>query len=57
MSEMYQDQGTYVKSFYSVMYNPSSVKVGLMGAVNKRLHHKVNWNKSVPKIIDSKYRL
>ncbi len=56
MSEMYQDQGTFVKSFYSVMYNPSCVKVGRMGAKNLRLHHKINWNKAVPKIIEQKYK-
>lgn len=56
MSDTYLDQGTYVKSFYSVMYNPSSVKVGLMGAKNKRLHHKINWNKAVPKILHQKYQ-
>lgn len=56
MSEMYSLEGTYVKSFYSVMYNPSSVKVGMMGAKNPRLHHKVNWNKSVPKILHPKYK-
>lgn len=56
MSEMYLDQGTFVKSFYSVMYNPSCVKVGRMGAKNLRLHHKINWNRAVPKIIEEKYK-
>lgn len=51
MSDTYLDQGTYVKSFYSVIYNPGSVKVGLMGAKSKRLHHKINWNQAVPKIL------
>tara|TARA_R100000329_G_scaffold129485_1_gene108461 strand:+ start:3204 stop:4052 length:849 start_codon:yes stop_codon:yes gene_type:complete len=55
-TDVYKNEGTYVKSFYSVMYNPSSVKVGLMGAKNMRLHHKINWNKSVPKILDEKYK-
>lgn len=55
-TDVYLNEGTYVKSFYSVMYNPSSVKVGLMGAKYNRLHHKVNWNKSVPKILDEKYK-
>tara|TARA_R100001086_G_scaffold80271_1_gene39136 strand:- start:156 stop:1007 length:852 start_codon:yes stop_codon:yes gene_type:complete len=56
MSDTYALEGTYIKSFYSVMYNPSSVKVGLMGAKNMRLHHKINWNKSVPKILEEKYK-
>ena len=55
-TDVYKNEGTYVKSFYSVMYNPSSVKVGLMGAKNMRLHHKINWNKSVPKILEEKYK-
>ena len=56
MSEMYLDQGTFVKSFYSVMYNPSCVKIGRMGAKNLRLHHKINWNKAVPKVIEEKFK-
>ena len=51
MTESYLDNGTYVKSFYSVMYNPSSVKICLMQAKNKRLHHKVHWNNAVPVIV------
>lgn len=56
MSDTYLDQGTYVKSFYSVMYNPSSVKIGLMGSKYNRLHHKIYWNKAVPKILNEKYK-
>ncbi len=48
MTELYLDSGTYVKSFYSVMYQPSSVRVGTMSG---RLHHKVNWKCTVPKIL------
>lgn len=52
MTELYLDSGTYIKSFYSVMYQPSSVKVSLLnGQRNVRLHHSVNWRKTVPKII------
>ena len=36
------------------MYNPSSVKVYLMGESNKRLHHRVSWNNAVPKILNEK---
>ena len=39
MSEMYLDSGTYVKSFYSVMYSPSSVSIGEMGHKHRRIHH------------------
>lgn len=30
MSDVYIDKGTYLKSFYSVMFAPSCVKIGLM---------------------------
>lgn len=51
MTETYLDSGTYVKSFHSVMYNPSCVKINLMGNKNKRIHHKIMWNNAVPKIL------
>jgi hypothetical protein len=51
MTESYLKYGTYVKSFYTVMYHPSSVKVASMGIVNRRLHHRVDWKKTVPKIL------
>lgn len=56
MTEAYINDGTYVKSFYSVMCCPSCVKIGLMGNSDFRIHHKINNNKSVPKIIDEKYK-
>lgn len=56
MSEMYLDAGTYVKSFYTVMYNPSCVKIGTVGNVNRRLHHKIYWANAVPVILSEKYR-
>ena len=54
MTEMYLESGTYVKSFYSVMYAPSCVKVGEMGdprGGRYRLHHKINWHNLSPKIL------
>lgn len=56
MTELYLDSGTYVKSFYSVMYSPSCVKVAEMGQKFRRLHHKVSWNRTVPVILDEKHR-
>lgn len=56
LTEVYKSYGTYVKSFFSVMYNPSNVKVSLMGETNKRLHHRVRWNNAVPKILNEKYK-
>lgn len=53
LTELYTDYGTYVKSFFSVMYNPSCVKVIEMGTKNKRVHHEVSWGSAVPKILRS----
>lgn len=55
MTAVYKDGGTYVKSFYSVMNMPSAIKVGMMGK-NKRLHHHVEWNNAVPKILNEDFR-
>lgn len=51
LTEIYLEAGTYVKSFYTVMYRPGSCKVKLMGNVHKRLHHSINWNATTPKIL------
>jgi hypothetical protein len=55
-TEAYKTYGTYVKSFYSVMAAPSCCKIDLMGKTNKRLHHKINWNHAIPKILDEKFK-
>jgi hypothetical protein len=57
MSAAYVDSGTYVKSFYTVMMHPSSVKIGTMGNLHRRYHHMVSWDHTVPKIISDKYRV
>jgi len=56
MSEMYLDSGTYIKSFYSVMYHPSSVSIREMGTMNRRLHHFVTWRNTVPMILNQKHK-
>ena len=56
MTSTYLDNGTYVKSFYSVMYSPSCVKVAMMGEKHKRMHHQVNWDTCTPKILNEKYK-
>lgn len=56
MTDLYLDSGTYVKSFYSVMYAPSCVKVSDMGDTHRRIHHAVNWNAAAPKIIRALHR-
>lgn len=56
LTEMYQENGTYVKSFFSVITNPSCVKIGEMGQFHKRIHHSVKWENAVPNIISEKYK-
>ena len=51
MTEEYLNSGTYVKSFYSVMYQPSSVRVAVMMSRYPRIHHQVRWRYTVPKIV------
>lgn len=55
-TEAYKQYGTYTKSFYSVMAEPSCCKINLMGRTNKRLHHSIKWENAVPKIISEKYK-
>lgn len=61
ITEAYQKYGTYVKSFYSVMLNPSCTQISTLGESVKeyshmRYHHAVDWATAVPKIISSKFR-
>jgi hypothetical protein len=51
MTDVYLNSGTYIKSFYSVMYAPSCVKIAKMGVSNMRLHHMVKWKYAVPEIV------
>ena len=51
MTDIYLDNGTYVKSFYTVIFSPSCCTIKPMGDTNKRLHHSINWENAVPKII------
>ena len=56
MTEAYLDNGTYVKSFYSIICSPQAVKIGLMGNKYMRMHHKINWNYCTPLILNEKYK-
>lgn len=56
MTDLYLDSGTFVKSFYSVMYAPACVKIVDMGHLNTRLHHQVTWNKTAPKILNERFK-
>jgi hypothetical protein len=60
MSDAYLASGTYVKSFYSVMINPSFAKVSLphsnKSKMIRRIHHQISWNNAVPKILNEGFR-
>lgn len=52
MSDLYLDNGTYVKSFYTVMFAPSCTTIKPMGDKHMRLHHSIKWDSAVPKILN-----
>jgi hypothetical protein len=56
LSEAYLETGTFTKSFYSVMGSPSFVSIQAMGPAHSRLHHIVDWETAVPKIISDKFK-
>ena len=56
MTDVYLDSGTYLKTFYTVMMCPSCVKVSRMGNTQMRIHHLVDWNSAVPKIVNERYK-
>lgn len=56
LSDEYISNGTYVKSFYSVMLSPSSVRIKLMGQTYPRLHHSISFKNMVPCIIREDFK-
>jgi hypothetical protein len=59
ITQSYLESGTYVKSFYTVMYAPSCTKIGVMGDTrvnNYRIHHKINWHNCAPKIMREEHK-
>jgi len=55
-TEVYKMFGTYAKSFYSLMVEPSCCKIYEIGTSSKRLHHSIKWLNAVPLILDEKYK-
>lgn len=55
MSDIYAYAGTYAKSFYTIIANPSCVKIGVIGAYSPRIHHSVEWKYAVPKILNESH--
>lgn len=56
MTDLYMQEGTFTKSFYTIICSPSCVKIGVIGVNYFRYHHSIDWNYAVPKIIDCKYK-
>lgn len=56
MTDMYRGNGTYMKSFYTVIACPAFVKISIMGDRYYRIHHSIDYNIGVPKLISSVYR-
>lgn len=59
MTDLYLETGTYVKSFYTVMYAPSCTKITFLKDPRHdhgRIHHKINWNRAAPKILRNHWR-
>lgn len=59
ITEAYLDSGTYVKTFFSVMYAPSCVQIGVMEdprGGNPRIHHVINWHRAAPKILRQSHK-
>jgi len=50
LTEMYKENGTYMKSFYTIMMCPSAVKISTIGS-HVRIHHRINWKYCAPKIM------
>ena len=56
LTDAYLDFGTYTKSFYAVMMNPSICKIAMMGDKHMRIHHRVAVGGMAPMIISGRYR-
>jgi len=49
---LYLKRGTYVKSFYTILYSPSSTTLDFLGdGAQDRIHHRISWRNAVPKIV------
>jgi len=57
LTEIYLDEGTYIKSFYTILYAPSCTSLmNLHDRAEPRIHHNVSWRNAVPKIIPEEYK-
>lgn len=56
LTEMYKENGTYMKSFYTIMMAPSAVRISTLGTKERRIHHRINWNACTPKILRQEWK-
>lgn len=56
LTDIYLSMGTYAKSFYSVMFAPSSVYVTILSQGHARIHHHISWKHAVPQIVRESHR-
>lgn len=56
LTDIYLQDGTYVKSFYSVIHQPQAVMIAEMGSKHKRIHHTIQGDKVYPKILNEKWK-
>jgi len=56
LTDVYLGDGTYVKSFYTILYAPSCTSLTKMGNKDMRIHHKIDWRSAVPKILSEEHK-
>lgn len=56
ISENYISRGTYLKSFYTVLESPSSVKVKVMMSKYWRIHHGIAEENTYPRVVSGRYK-
>lgn len=56
MTDIYMENGTFRKSFYSVMCCPSFAIIARQGITHYRIHHQFNWGNCVPRLLNQKWR-
>lgn len=56
MTDIYLKHGTYIKSFTTVLFHPSSVRACMMSTRHKRMHHHIDWKHTIPCIVTNTTR-
>ena len=56
LTDIYLNYGTFVKSFYSVIVQPSVAHIAMMQCAHSRIHHVIKWNNCAPKLISDRWK-